>query len=60
MALLEETLKKAEAGIPQYAGEYEKLMPFLEKKEKIEAELAVKMDRWVYLNELAEKIKAGL
>lgn len=57
MALLEEKLKKAEAGIAQYASEYEKLMPFLEEKEKIEAELAVKMDRWVYLNELAEKIK---
>ncbi len=60
MALLEEKLRQAEAGITQYASDYEKLMPFLEEKERLEAELAVKMDRWVYLNELAEKIKAGV
>ncbi len=60
MALLEERLIKAEAGITQYASDYEKLMPFLEEKERLEAELAVKMDRWVYLNELAEKIQANM
>jgi ATP-binding cassette subfamily F protein uup len=59
LALLEEKLHKAEAGITQYASDYERLMPFLEEKERLEAELAVKMDRWVYLNELAEKISAN-
>ena len=29
----------------------------MEKKEQLEARLEEKMDRWVYLNELAEKIK---
>jgi ATP-binding cassette subfamily F protein uup len=57
IALLEEKLNKVEAGITQYASDYDKLMPFLEEKEKVEAELAAKMDRWVYLNELAERIK---
>lgn len=59
IALLEEKLNKAEAGITQYASDYDKLMPFLEEKEKVEAELAAKMDRWVYLNELAERIKGN-
>lgn len=60
MAHLEERLRQAEAGITQYASDYERLMPFLEEKERLEAELALKMDRWVYLNELAEKINANL
>ncbi len=59
MALLEERLRQAEASITQYASDYERLMPFLEEKERLETELAIKMDRWVYLNELAEKISAN-
>ena len=30
----------------------------MQEKEKTEAELSEKMDRWVYLNDLAEKIEA--
>ena len=60
IALLEEKLGQAEAGINQYASDYERLKPFLEEKERLEAELHLKMDRWVYLNELAEKIKANM
>ena len=59
IALLEEKLKQAEAGITQYASDYERLKPFLEEKEHLEAELHLKMDRWVYLNELAEKINGN-
>jgi len=60
LALLQEKLRHAEAGITQYASDYERLMPFLEEKEQLEAALSLKMDRWVYLNELAEKINANL
>ncbi len=60
ITLLEERLRQAEAGITQYASDYERLMPFLDEKERLEAALALKMDRWVYLNELAEKINANL
>ena len=30
----------------------------MEQKEKAQADLDEKMDRWVYLNDLAEKIEA--
>ena len=60
IALLEEKLRQAEAGITQYASDYERLKPFLAEKERLEAEMAIRMDRWVYLNELAEKIKTNL
>ena len=35
----------------------EELMP---EKEELKIELDKKMDRWVYLNELVEKIKTGI
>ena len=34
-----------------------RLQEAMEKKEQLEARLEEKMDRWVYLNELAEKIQ---
>lgn len=36
-----------------------KLQELSEKKEILENQLAEKMDRWVYLNDLAEKIAGG-
>lgn len=35
-----------------------KLSELMKEKEKTEQELEEKMDRWVYLNDLAEKIEA--
>ena len=35
-----------------------KLREIMEKKETTQQELDEKMDRWVYLNDLAEKIEA--
>ena len=35
-----------------------KLMELTTRKEAAETELEKKMDRWVYLNDLAEKIEA--
>ena len=35
-----------------------KLREIMEQKEKAQADLDEKMDRWVYLNDLAERIEA--
>ena len=35
-----------------------KLREIMEQKEKTQADLDEKMDRWVYLNDLAERIEA--
>ena len=35
-----------------------KLSSVIEEKEQAEAQLEEKMERWVYLNDLAEKIEA--
>lgn len=59
LAKLEEQLRQAEANIERFASDYEKLMPSLAEKERLETELSFKMDRWLYLNELAEKINEG-
>lgn len=60
LAALEGQLRQVETDIAQYASDYERLMPCLAEKERLEAELAHKMNRWVYLNELAERINAHL
>ncbi len=56
---LEKKLTFTKEEIERNASDYEKLAALLEEKERLEAELARKMDRWVYLNDLAEKIKAN-
>lgn len=55
---LEDQLAQAEKSVEQFASDYEKLMPAIAEKEAIEAALSAKMDRWVHLNELAERIEA--
>ena len=40
------------------AANYSRLQELLAEKEAKEAELEEKMDRWMYLSELAEKIAA--
>ena len=39
------------------ASQYTRLAELSEEKEKIEQELSDKMERWVYLNDLAERIE---
>jgi len=56
IATLEDHLRQAEEDIERYASDYEKLLPVLAEKGRLEAALAEKMNRWVYLNELAEQI----
>ena len=40
------------------ASDYEKLMTLTAEKERLEEALAEKMNRWVYLNEIAEQISS--
>ena len=57
---LEVRITELEEEINQYATDYEKLRVLTEEKEEKEQVLEEKMERWVYLNDLAEQIlKAG-
>lgn len=55
---LEEKIAELEEQISKCATEFIKLNELMQEKEKTEAELSDKMERWVYLNDLAEKIEA--
>lgn len=56
IAKLEETIACLEKEMTQAATNYGKLQELSAQKEKAEALLEEKMDRWVYLNDLAEQI----
>lgn len=55
---LEEKIAELEEQISKCATDFIKLNELMKEKEKTEAELSDKMERWVYLNDLAEKIEA--
>ena len=55
---LEEKITELEEQISKCATDFLKLNELMQEKEKTEAELSDKMERWVYLNDLAEKIEA--
>lgn len=55
---LEEKITELEEQICKCATDFIKLNELMQEKEKTEAELSDKMERWVYLNDLAEKIEA--
>ena len=55
---LEEKISELEEQISKCATDFIKLNELMQEKEKTEAELSDKMERWVYLNDLAEKIEA--
>ena len=56
IAALEEKIENLEKEMNQNASQYSKLAELSKQKEAAEKELEEKMDRWVYLNDLAEKI----
>lgn len=58
IAALEQKIESLEAEMETYASQYTKLSELTKEKEAAEQELEEKMDRWVYLNDLAEKIAA--
>ena len=55
---LEEKIAELEEQVSKCATDFIKLNELMQEKEKTEAELSDKMERWVYLNDLAEKIEA--
>lgn len=58
IAALEEKIADMENKILVSARDFVKLNEYTQEKEKAEALLEEKMDRWVYLNDLAEQIEA--
>ncbi len=59
IAALEEKIAVLEQEIAGAATEYSRLTALMTEKEQTEAALEEKMDRWVYLNDLAEQIEAA-
>lgn len=58
IAALEEKIAGLDAQMEASASSYDKLNKLMAEKEEQEALLEEKMERWMYLNELAEKIAA--
>ncbi len=58
IADLEAKIEQTEQEIRDNASDYTALQELTEQKEQLEEELAQKMERWVYLNDLAERIAA--
>ena len=58
IAALEEAIAVGETAMNACGSDYVKLQELTEKQEKLHKELEEKMDRWVYLNDLAERIAA--
>lgn len=57
IAGLEDSIALLEVDIAKEASNYSKLNDLMAKKEELEQQLEEKMDRWVYLNDLAEQIE---
>jgi ATP-binding cassette subfamily F protein uup len=58
IAALEEKIEQLDQEMATYASQYTKLSELTKEKEEAEQALEEKMDRWVYLNDLAERIEA--
>lgn len=58
IAALEASVAACSAEIADAASDYVRLQELMAKMELLKAELEIKTERWVYLNELAEKIEA--
>ena len=58
IAALEQRIEKLDADIMANATNSVKLSELTASKEEAKMQLEEKMDRWVYLNDLAEKIEA--
>ena len=57
IAELEHSIEAVEQKINQAAADYSLLQQLLKDKEVLEAQLEEKVERWMYLNELAERIQ---
>ena len=56
---LEEKIQKLDEDYSKYPNDFIKLNEILKQKEENEAKLAEKMERWMYLEDLAARIEAG-
>ena len=59
IASLEEQIAETDGESGRCSSDYVKLQELAEKKADLEQQLEAKMERWVYLNDLAERIAAG-
>ena len=59
IAALEEKIEALEQEIPKHSRDFVKLNELTKEKEQCEAWLEEKMERWMYLEDLAAKIEAG-
>ena len=57
IAALEQQIADTESAIAANSSDYQKLQELTGQKQQLEAQLSEKMDRWVYLNDLAERIE---
>jgi len=58
IAALEEAIAQVETDMSAAGSDYVKLQELTEKQTQLSAELEEKMDRWMYLTDLAERIAA--
>ena len=58
IAALEEALADVDAQMSRAGSDYCRLQELAAQREELSASLDEKMERWVYLNDLAEKVKA--
>ena len=56
IVILEEKIEKLEGDMMKFATDFVKLKEITEAKEEAELLLEEKMDRWMYLEDLAKKI----
>lgn len=59
IAKLEEKIESFEQEMPKYVSDFVKLNELTQEKEKAEQQLEEKMERWMYLEELASRIEQG-
>ena len=58
IATLEEKIEQAEKDMKKVSADFVKLQELMDEKSRLEEELAFKMERWVYLNDLNDRIQA--
>ena len=58
IAALEAKIEQIDADMMKFATDSGKLNDLMKEKDAAEAALEEKMERWVYLNDLAERIEA--
>ncbi len=59
IATLEEKIEKLDQEYSKCGTDFVKLNQIMQEKEKLEGELEEKMDRWMYLEDLAARIEKG-